>query len=77
MSSKQCFFLLFVGLFVCFVVQILCKSCYDILLELLLFHSILTFECNHISVPGEPYPVKNDTIPSPALAPSIDNIVGM
>ncbi|KAH6782320.1 protein kinase family protein / peptidoglycan-binding LysM domain-containing protein [Perilla frutescens var. hirtella] len=28
------------------------------------------------SVPGEAYPVKNDTIPVPAPAPSIDNVVG-
>ncbi|KAL1538301.1 LysM domain receptor-like kinase 3 [Salvia divinorum] len=28
------------------------------------------------SVPGEPYPVKNDTTASPAPAPSVDDIVG-
>ncbi|KAK4427286.1 LysM domain receptor-like kinase [Sesamum alatum] len=27
------------------------------------------------SVPGEPYPVKNDTVPAPAPAPSVENFV--
>lgn len=37
------------------------------------FSSILCY----ISVPGEPYPLKNYTTPAPVPAPSADNFAGI